>query len=227
MFLIELDRAICAFINRAAHHLEWLDQAIVVISNSDLLKGGIVLAFFWAMWFRVPARRDRLLAALAGSLLALFIARVLAYVLPNRVRPLLDPSMHFIAPFGLPDQSNWTDWSSFPSDHAALFFAIVAGVALANRGAGIAGLVYVIVAICFPRIYVGIHYPSDIVAGAVIGVGCVMLVVEWRGFWVNRALPFLERHPGWGYGLLYLLTFQIATLFWDVRTFLSYFGFST
>ncbi|MBV9009282.1 MAG: phosphatase PAP2 family protein [Verrucomicrobia bacterium] len=227
MFVIGLDRAICAFVNRAAQHFGWLDQAIVVMSDSDLVKGGVVLALFWAIWFRVPARRDRLLAALAGSLVALFIARLLAYVLPNRVRPLLDPSMHFTAPFGLSDQSNWTDWSSFPSDHAALFFAIVTGVTLANRRAGIFGWIYVIVAICFPRIYVGIHYPSDILAGAVIGVGCVMLIVEWREFWVTPALRFIERHPAWGYGLLYLLTFQIATLFWDVRTFLSYFGFST
>ncbi len=227
MILIQLDRAICLFLNRAAQHWQWLDQGAVLISNSDLVKGGVVLAIFWAMWFREPVRRDWLLVSLGGSLVALFIARILASVLPNRVRPLLDPSMHFIPPLGLPDQSNWTNWSSFPSDHSALFFAIVAGIWLANRRTGAIALVYVLVAICLPRIYVGIHYPSDVVAGAALGVGTVSGLMLRHGFWTRPSLRLLERFPGWGYGLLFLLTFQIATLFWDLRLVLSYLGFST
>jgi undecaprenyl-diphosphatase len=227
MFLIDFDRALCAFINRAAQHWEWLDQTNVVVSNSDLVKGGVVLAIFWAMWFRHTAARERLLAGLVGSLVALCIARVLSYVLPIRQRPLLEPSMHFVPPFGLSDQSNWTNWSSFPSDHAALFFAIVTGMWLAKRRAGIFALLYVIIAICLPRLYVGIHYPTDVIAGALIGIGAVALLWQWRKRWSEPILRLLERHPGWGYALFFLLTFQIATLFWDVRVILSYLGFST
>jgi membrane-associated phospholipid phosphatase len=227
MFLIPFDRAISAFINRAAQRWQWLDQSAIVISDSDLIKGGVVLAIFWAMWFRHPEARERLLSGLAGSLVALSIARVLAYVLPIRQRPLLEPGMHFVPPFGLPDQSNWTDWSSFPSDHAALFFAIVAGVWLANRRVGILAGLYVLVAICLPRLYVGIHYLTDIVAGVMIGFGAVAILLQWRSWWANPILRALARWPGWGYALLYLLTFQIATLFWDLRFILSYLGFST
>jgi membrane-associated phospholipid phosphatase len=227
MFLIQFDRAICAFINRAARHWEWLDQTNVVVSNSDLIKGGVVLAIFWAMWFRFTDARERLLAGLGGSLVALFIARVLAYVLPIRQRPILEPSMHFVPPLGLADQSNWTNWSSFPSDHAALFFAIVAGIWLANRRAGIFAFIYVAIAICLPRIYVGIHYPTDVLAGALIGLGAVAVLLQWRALWAKPLLRILERYPGWGYAFFFLLTFQIATLFWDLRIFLSYFGFST
>ncbi len=224
---MQFDRAICSFINRAAQHWEWLDQTNVVISNSDLFKGGVVLAIFWAMWFRRPAARQGLLAGLGGALVALFIARLLAYVLPVRHRPLLEPGMHFVAPLGLPDQSNWTNWSSFPSDHAALFFAIVAGVWRADRRAAIFAFFYVVIAICLPRLYVGIHYPTDIIAGALIGWGSVALLAQWRSSWAQPILRGLERFPGWGYALLFLLTFQIATLFWDVRVILSYLGFST
>jgi membrane-associated phospholipid phosphatase len=227
MFLLQFDRDVCALINRAARHWHWLDQAVVVISESDLIKGGVVLAVFWAMWFRYAAARERLLAGLGGSLVALFIARVLAYVLPIRQRPLLEPSIHFVPPFGLADQSNWTNWSSFPSDHAALFFAIVAGIWLANRRAGIFALLYAALAICLPRIYVGIHYPTDVLAGALIGIGAVALLQRWRALWAKPLLRALERYPGWGYALFFLLTFQIATLFWDVRIILSYLGFST
>jgi membrane-associated phospholipid phosphatase len=227
MFLIQFDRAVCAFINHAARRWEWLDRANVVISESDLIKGGVVLAIFWAMWFRHQTARERLLAGLGGSLLALSIARLLAYVLPIRQRPLLEPDMHFVPPLGLADQSNWTDWSSFPSDHAALFFAIIAGIWLADRRAGIFGLIYVSIAICLPRLYVGIHYPSDVIAGGLIGVGAVALLSQWRTVWAWPLLRALDRYPGLGYALFFLLTFQIATLFWDVRVILSYFGFST
>jgi undecaprenyl-diphosphatase len=227
MFLLQLDHAVSSFVNRAAQHFQWLDQTMVVISNSDLIKGGVILAIFWAMWFRDRARRDQLLAALGGSLLALFFARVLAYALPHRLRPVLNPSMHFVPPLGLPDQSNWTSWSSFPSDHAALFFAIVAGIWSVNRRAGLFACIYVLVAICLPRIYVGIHYPSDVLAGATIGVFAATLLARWRGEWTSFLLRGLERYPGWGYAFFFLLTFQIATLFWDIRVILSYLGFST
>ncbi|MGI9114684.1 MAG: phosphatase PAP2 family protein [Chthoniobacterales bacterium] len=224
---MQFDRAICAFFNRAAQHWEWLDQTNVVISNSDLIKGGVMLAIFWAMWFRRPAAREGLLAGLGGSLIALFLARVLAYVLPVRQRPLLEPSLHFLPPLGLPDQSNWTNWSSFPSDHAALFFAIVAGVWLADRRVGILAGLYAVIAICLPRLYVGIHYPTDIIAGALIGWGSVALLSQWRSAWARPIVRALERFPGWGYALMFLLTFQVATLFWDMRVILSYLGFST
>ena len=36
-------------------------------------------------------------------------------------------------------------------------------------------MLYVIIVICLPRIYVGIHYPSDVLAGAALGVFCVLL----------------------------------------------------
>lgn len=226
MFFLQFDRAVCGFINNAARHWEWLDHAAVVMSDSDLIKGGLILAVFWAMWFGYSGARERLLAGLGGSLLALSIARVLACVLPVRQRPLLEPSMHFVAPLGLPDQSNWTNWSSFPSDHAALFFAIVTGIWLANRRAGMVVLLYFLIAICLPRVYVGIHYPTDIFAGMLIGFGAVLLL-QWRLGWTKPILRALERFPGWGYALFFLLTFQIATLFWDVRIILSYFGVST
>jgi undecaprenyl-diphosphatase len=227
MLVTQFDHAVCALINRAAQHWHWLDQTAVVISESDLVKGGVVLAFFWAMWFRHPSARDRLIAGLVGALMALSVARVLSYVLPARQRPLLDPSINFVPPFGLHDQSGWTIWSSFPSDHAALFFALVAGIWLANRRVGTLAALYVSFAICLPRLYVGIHYLTDVVAGALIGWAAVALLFHWREHWAKPILRGLEKYPGWGYALLYLLTFQLATLFWDLRVFLSYFDIST
>jgi undecaprenyl-diphosphatase len=226
------DHAIISFLNQFARHWHLFDKIVIFFSNSDLMKGGVVVGAIWWAWFyrkdEPNTVRSYLLSALLGSLVALFLARVLAHALPIRVRPVLDLTLHFRPPHGLPEQANWTIWSSFPSDHAALFFALLTGVWLASRRIGLALLAYVVICICLPRIYIGIHYPTDILAGAALGVGSVLLC-SWRRFrdaWTPAVLRFIERRPGLGYALLFLITFQIATLFWDVRTFLYIFDVS-
>jgi undecaprenyl-diphosphatase len=226
------DHSIIFFFNQFAQRWHTFDSIVVFFSNSDLMKGGIMLAGVWGAWFwrnsDVRVNRSHLLSALLGAVIALAIARVLAHALPLRIRPILDPSLHFRPPTGVPDQTNWTIWSSFPSDHAALFCALLTGIWLACRPAGIGLLFYLLIAICFPRMYIGIHYPTDILAGAALGVFSV-LACSWskvRNFWTGRVLEWIERWPAPGYALLFLVTFQIATLFWDIRTFLYIFDVS-
>jgi undecaprenyl-diphosphatase len=87
---------------------------------------------------------------------------------------------------------------------------------------------YVAVIICLPRVYLGIHYPTDILAGAAIGLGCVAFLSNRavRSVVASPILNWGERHPVLFYFALFLLAFQIATLFWDVRVALSLFDVS-
>ena len=226
------DYSIVRFFNQFAHRYRMFDHIVVFLSNSDLIKGGLVMAVILWYWFygRKDPRMNRsfLLSALLGSLISLFFARFLAHALTIRIRPILDTALHFTRPSGVPNESNWTIWSSFPSDHAALFFALLTGVWLVSRRLGISLLIYVVIVICLPRIYVGIHYPSDILAGAALGILSVLLC-SWskiRERWTPTVLNWIDRWPGPAYALLFLLTFEIATLFWDVRTFLYLFDVS-
>jgi undecaprenyl-diphosphatase len=226
------DAELMSLINQAAQHSAFFDKTVVFLSNSDLVKGGTIVGAMWAAWFFRGGDQDKnrafLLSAILGCLWALLLARILAYVIPLRIRPLLDPQMHFRPPIGLPNQSNWTFWSSFPSDHAALFFALATGVWCVNRKGGGFLFLYILIFICLPRLYVGIHYPTDIIAGAVIGVTCVEIFSSdlGRRLLAQPILNWGKRHPALFYFALFFLTFQIATLFWDVRVALSLFGFS-
>src|SRR5216684_2616246 len=217
------DQPIVFFLNQAAQRWPSFDNLVVIASDSDLVKGGIVVAVVWWAWFYSSSEQHRyrvhLLTGIIGALLALFVARVLAFALPLRLRPLLDPALHFRPPSGLPDQSNWTTWSSFPSDHAALFFALGLGVWHVSRKGGIALLLYILLFICLPRLYVGIHYPSDILAGAILAYWAVALLGARKinEIWTKPLFLLLERSPGFFYAMFFLLTFQIATLFWDIR----------
>jgi undecaprenyl-diphosphatase len=64
---------------------------------------------------------------------------------------------------------------SFPSGHAATSFAGAAALALACRGLALPG-VLLAAAIAFSRLYAGVHYPLDVIAGALLGVAVALAV---------------------------------------------------
>ena len=66
---------------------------------------------------------------------------------------------------------------SFPSGHATLFAALTVMVGIVHRGFGWV-LVFVTLAISLSRIMAGIHFPVDVLAGWIIGVGVSYLVYK-------------------------------------------------
>lgn len=64
---------------------------------------------------------------------------------------------------------------SFPSDHATVAFAMAYAVYLVDRRWG-AVLLLAAAAVALARVYVGVHYFSDIVAGAALGMACAFVV---------------------------------------------------
>lgn len=59
---------------------------------------------------------------------------------------------------------------SFPSGHATVSFACAAVLALAVPRLRVP-LYGLAAAIAFSRVYVGVHYPGDVIAGALLGIG--------------------------------------------------------
>ncbi|MGY3678664.1 phosphatase PAP2 family protein [Streptomyces sp. TE33382] len=73
--------------------------------------------------------------------------------------------------------------TSFPSGHAASAAAFATGVALESKGWG-AVVAPLAVAVAASRVYTGVHYPGDVLAGAALGVGAAFAlrgVVPTRG----------------------------------------------
>ena len=64
---------------------------------------------------------------------------------------------------------DYTAKPSFPSGHAAFFFALSTIIYFYNKKAGILFLIASFL-ICLARVFVGIHWPSDILAGAIVGI---------------------------------------------------------
>lgn len=192
--------------------LRWLlDAHIVKFVPIVLVMVGI--------WFaRRPDRettRCRLVEAVLASLAALFVARILALTLPFRERPVANPELHLAVPL----DAGLRTWSSFPSDHAVMAFALAASLVRVSPWLGIWAGLHSALFICVPRLYFGLHYPSDIVGGALIGIALAWLAAHAPGRTAVSGLMLRTeaRVPALFYAAGFLVLFEIAEMFDSVR----------
>jgi len=217
-----LDRLGVEFLNQFSRSDPSFDQLVVDIADSALLKGGLFMAYFWWLWFRPEGdsakRRSGILLSLAGAILAVAAARVLQRLLPSHDRPLHAADLAFLPPVGVKPET-LSDWSSFPSDHAALFFALSAAIWVQSRSLGALAAIWGLLVIGLPRIYLGYHYPSDVLAGALLGIGVTMVTLRLArsSRWPGRVVTWSQAHQMAFYCLAFLGTYELTILFYDLR----------
>jgi undecaprenyl-diphosphatase len=116
--------------------------------------------------------------------------------------------------------SDFMSWSSFPSDHATYLCALGFGLILLSRRLTIPVVLFLAGWVCMPRLYLGIHYLSDVVVGAAIGIFGVWatLKIRWIHLRVSRPLlAFAEVRPQIFFMVAYLTMYEMGSLFWDIR----------
>lgn len=215
------DAGILHFVNQFAGRWPRFDVFVSVLCFMNLFKGGVVLTALWAVWASGrPQARETVLATLFGSFVSLGIARGIANLLPYRERPASNPALHFRLPTGMITE-RLIHWSAFPSDHAALFIGLAAGVWLVSKRGGALLFGYCVAFILFPRLYLGVHHPTDLIAGSLIGLGCVLGACQpqARGQIARPLLRVEALHPGLFYAAFFLLTFETGELFDGARFF--------
>jgi membrane-associated phospholipid phosphatase len=201
----------------------WLiDWTIQFVAQNKLLNGTVFVAAYWYYWFgggscdTVKARRVAL-AGLVSCLLAIVIARALADLLPFRMRPMLDTVSGFRFP-AVPVSDDYEEWSSFPSDKAAFVFALSFGLYTIAPRVSIALAAYGAVAICLPRVWLGVHYPSDVLVGAAIGAAAAWICEKFiKGRPVDRLVALAERRQALFYTAAFVVTLELAYMFDNVR----------
>ncbi len=162
------DLALFLFINGMAGKVRFADELVKGLAG-DYFLPVVCCLILVALWFGTgdALRRRRLLEALIASLSSVGIANGFVGLCNNlyfRLRPFDElPASQINLLFYQP-----TD-SSFPSNFTTILFALAVPVFICNRKYGLILLAIALVG-GFSRIFVGIHYPFDVLGGAAIGI---------------------------------------------------------
>lgn len=171
-----MDGSVFRAINRFAARTGWAHGFMRFYAN----RGIVVFAVLLLIGYLLARSRSDLggvassLWAGAAALIALGVAQVIGNIV-DRARPYDTlANVHVLV-------DKTTDFS-FPSDHATIVGAVAVGLFFVDRWLGLAAAIAA-VAMAFTRVYVGAHYPGDVLAGLALG-GAVawlgqLLVVPW------------------------------------------------
>jgi undecaprenyl-diphosphatase len=183
-----MDYQLFRLINRYAGHTPILDVPARLLVCDYLLPTAISLIAVW-LWFagrapveRRPNQRAALQAVISLQLANAFVK--LANLVYFRPRPFTTHEVNLL--FYHPSDS------SLPSNPAAAAFSLAVAVWLTHRRAGGAMLALAMLW-SLSRVYCGVHYPLDVVAGAAVGAFAAYLIV--------RQTPALDRVYDWLIGL--------------------------
>jgi undecaprenyl-diphosphatase len=161
------------WINGSAGHHPALDNLMVhAASWGEAVFIALVVAWLLLGWLGdVPAERQGAVTALIGAGGALLANQIVMH-LWTRPRPFVahPGTVHVLL-------SHSTD-PGFPSDHASPAFAIGVILFIRHRRLG-SGVLLFAALMSYARVYVGDHYPGDVLAGALIGLVVALVLTTW------------------------------------------------
>lgn len=210
-----MDQQLLFFINRSVTHpaLDWL---MAVMSSFDfwwplLVVGGIVGVIFGGFRFRAFVLAAGLAIGVNDGLVVKSLKDLVGRPRPNEVlEGVRSLDLEHVSPRFLaltePLRVSFSEariqpahGNSFPSGHASNTFALATVAALFFRRRG--WLVYIpAVLVAYSRVYVGSHWPSDVVISAFLGTGLALLVCAalqslWTIFGARWMPGLFDRHP--------------------------------
>jgi len=217
-----IDVGIVEAFNTLARKSIVFDKIVVMFEANSLLKTGLVVGLLCYSWFSIRDRettRRLVIRTLLAAFLAVVVARVANRALPARLRPIHDPALQLQLVYGL-ERDSHEGRSSFPSDHAVLLCTVATGLWSISRRYGIVAFAWTLLAVFAVRVYTGLHYPSDILAGAILGIGIMWLVLRDQRFTpkiVDRLMAIESRSTALFYTTAFFIMWQVATLFAELR----------
>jgi len=153
----------------------WVDRAMAFAGEYGMVVALALCAVFawWRMVRRRPTREEAI-SGVAGLLWAP-LAAGLALLVNIPVRDIVARPRPFVSHKGLDVLVGGKDDFSFVSDHSTMAMALAVGIFMVNRRLGLAGIAVAVLA-GLTRVYMGVHYPTDVVGGLALGTAVALLL---------------------------------------------------
>jgi undecaprenyl-diphosphatase len=165
-------------INDLAGQNPWLDRLFEGLTTYNPF---LYLAVIVILALRMSTRSWSIQAVAAASLA--IVINLLIGLVYDRPRPFVSHHVHLL----LPHPAD----ASFPSDHTAGSIAIAVAILCHNRKLGIP-LFIVALLVGLSRVYVGHHYPTDVLGGIVVGCVSALLVYQLAGKVAKKVVSVRE-----------------------------------
>ncbi|MGW4915724.1 phosphatase PAP2 family protein [Streptomyces albidoflavus] len=153
---------------------DWVDRVVTVAGEYGLILA-LVLLTVWT-WWRV--RRTDCREEAAGAVAAVVwapLAAGIALLVNIPIRGFVGRPSPAEQHRGIEELVAVRGDFSFVSDHATLAMALAVGLFIAHRRAGLAGIALAVL-LGFSRVYLGVHYPTDVIGGLALGTAVALLL---------------------------------------------------
>ncbi|MGW4166231.1 phosphatase PAP2 family protein [Streptomyces chartreusis] len=174
----------------------WFDRVMGYVGEYGLLFA-LILAVVWC-WWSVRRRGGEDAASSVAALVWAPLAAGVAVLVNVPIRGFVERPRPFKQHQGLEVLvSGKTDYS-FVSDHATIAMALGVGLFVANRKFGLVGIGLALLE-GFCRVYMGVHYPTDVVGGFALGTAVALLLSPLAMALLTPLMSAIERSPrgGW------------------------------
>ncbi|MFF4019602.1 phosphatase PAP2 family protein [Streptomyces sp. NPDC001843] len=176
----------------------WFDRVMEFVGEYGLLLA-MVLVVVWCWWS--VRRRAGSGDEAAGSVAALVwapLAAGIAVLVNVPIRGFVERPRPFVDHQGLDVLVSGKNDYSFVSDHATLTMAVAVGLFVANRRFGLLGIGLALFE-GFCRVYMGVHYPTDVIGGFALGTAVALLLSPPAMALLTPVMRAVERSPrvGW------------------------------
>ena len=211
------DRPVIKFLNDYGSMHPTVNWIMYQFDTYPTYSGVAVMTVIWWCWFDAgPASRARLLTGTLAAFPAGIVSRFLQHQISSHPRPAYDIAQHFRLPEML-KEGVYNTWNSFPSDHAAVFSGLVTTIFIVRPRIGLIAGIYLAI-IESSRMFMGAHFLTDLLGGAALGAAFTWAVQA--PFFLNlaeRVVRYERNKSSWFYATGFVISYQIATLFADIR----------
>lgn len=221
------DISFVLFFNKFCGKCIFLDTLALVFLSVDALRTAILVAFVVGIWEYGRFKNDinankHVISILFSIILSLAIVEILNALIDSP-RPIVTHESFINTPIITSDtQELWkSGWvrnpkhGSFPSDTVTLISTIAIGLFFWRRFIGVLAVLFVILTGILPRLYFGLHYPSDMLLGVIVGLFSTLLIEKFKLFnqLSQKILSLQERCP-YAFGVIgFYLAYIIADKF--------------